>query len=120
MFHTKRRWRVDPVGNAAELAEKLTESTWCLCQGFEILGYLFLNDATSPDGAQEYAIVKRDKNRFIQVESITFDWCAPERALQIIDDAIYGEYDDSELTQELSLSGKLDSPAEHGTCRHCA
>lgn len=120
MFHTKRRFRLDPVGTVDELAEKLTQHTWCLCQGFELLGYLFLNDALSEDGAQEYGIVKKDGDRYFQVESVTFDWCAPERAIAIIEDTVHGEYDDSELRQELSLSGRLDSPDEHGRCEFCA
>jgi len=27
----------------------------CTCNGFRLHGYMFLNDATCPDGAQEYA-----------------------------------------------------------------
>jgi hypothetical protein len=107
------------VKNVGELAEKLTEHTWTLCQGFELLGYLFLNDALSEDGAQEYGIVKKDSERFFQVESVTFDWCSPERAIQLIDDTIHGEFDDGPMHEELSLSDKLDNPETHGRCEFC-
>jgi hypothetical protein len=77
MMHSKRRWSVVRVSSAEDLARILTETTWCCCCGFELAGYLFLNDATSADGAQEYAVVKRgaDGEAWRQVESITFSWC---------------------------------------------
>ena len=56
MIHTKRRWYVSPVENTETLAEKLTQHSWTLCTGFALQGTLFLNDSTSEDGAQEYAI----------------------------------------------------------------
>ena len=62
MFHKKRVWCVSPVGSAEELAEKITQHSWTLCTGFQIDGYLFLNYATSEDGAQEYAVVKCPAN----------------------------------------------------------
>jgi hypothetical protein len=119
LFHEKRRFRVERETNAAALAEKLTERTWPLCRGFELLGYLFLNDSTSEDGAQEYAVVKRQGDAFIQVESITFSWCAPERALVLIDDVLHGEFDAEALYGEVKLQGKLDTPEAHGTCPFC-
>ena len=73
MFHDRRTWCVSPVETPEELAEKLTEHSWCICTGFEIQGYLFLNDATSEDGAQEYAVVRRptkDGEPFLQVEKM--------------------------------------------------
>ena len=56
MFHNKRVWCVSPVASAEELARKLTETTWCCCTAFALGDYLWLNDSTSPDGAQEFAI----------------------------------------------------------------
>lgn len=67
MMHCKRRWSVAPVATAEELAHMLTERTWTLCSGFSVVGhdgYLFLNDATSEDGAGEYA-----KSLHLQVET---------------------------------------------------
>ena len=45
--------------------------------------YLFLNDATSGDGAQEYGAIKRLPDTWLQVESITFSWCTYESALAL-------------------------------------
>ena len=76
MLHRHRVWCVTPVASAEELAEKLTGTTWTPCTAFEIGGYLWLNDAASPDGGQEFAVVKRTgpTGRPLQVESITFSW----------------------------------------------
>lgn len=74
MLHSDRVWCVGPVASAEELARKLTTTRWCCCQGLELEGYQFLNYATSADGAQEYAVLKRDgrNGRPVQIESITF------------------------------------------------
>lgn len=89
MMHKRRLWTVAYVSTIRDLAEKLTEHSWCLCQGFQIGGYAFLNDATSEDGAQEFGVVKTDQLLFTrtsrdshtervytvdQVESITASW----------------------------------------------
>src|SRR4051794_4593447 len=99
MMHTKRRWTVGPAESAADLARKLTETTWTRCAGFFVLGhpeYLFLNDATSEDAAQECAVVKRpaDPGRpFQQLESITMSWCSLAQAQAFIEQALAGEMD---------------------------
>jgi hypothetical protein len=66
MIHDKRVYNVTTAGSVEELAALLTEHTWTLCTGFELQGYLFLNDSFTEDGAQEYTVVKDDR----QVESI--------------------------------------------------
>jgi hypothetical protein len=76
VIHTKRRFLIKKVSSVEELAEDLTRCTWTLCTGFELEGYLFLNDAFSEDSAQEYAVIKDGR----QVESITFGWCSREQA----------------------------------------
>lgn len=119
MHHATRRWLVEPVPNVETLAERLCEHTWPLCQGFELSGYLFLNDAKRGEENQEYVIVKRDGARFFQVESIDFSWCSLERAFQVIDDALLGEYDASDERQELPLAGRLDPRGKHKPCDLC-
>lgn len=58
MVHKTRRWMITEVATLEELAPKLREHSWCLCSGFRYKDLLFLNDAFSPDGAQEYAVVR--------------------------------------------------------------
>jgi hypothetical protein len=119
MMHKKRRWCVSPVSDAAELARKLTGTTWTLCTGFELNGYLFLNDATSEDGAQEYAVVKQvGPNEFVQLESITFSWCTDEEALAFVQQAISGGMDASEFTTK--VEPRIESPADHRRYHLCA
>jgi hypothetical protein len=119
MFHGKRTWSVGPVESAEQLAEKLTQHTWTLCTAFELAGYLFLNDSTSEDGAQEFAVVKRMPGGTLrQVESITFGWCSETQALDYIRRSIAGEFDRADYAK--TVSPRLETPEEHGRCGHCA
>ena len=120
MLHRDRRWVVQEAKSSEQLAADLTRTTWCGCNAFELDGYLFLNDATSPDGAQEYAAVKRDgpDGRMLQVESITFSWCSYDSALNLIRRAIAGDYDDAEFAHV--VEPHIETPEEHGRCHLCA
>lgn len=120
MFHRNRVWCVTSVSLAEELAEKLTTVTWTCCTAFELGGYLWLNDATSPDGGQEYSVVKRvgPNGHPLQVESITFSWCTTQQALEYIRRTLRGEDDGNEFARQVSPA--LQMPPEHGRCCHCA
>lgn len=120
MMHQSRRWTVAAVESAEDLARKLTEQTWCCCNGFSLAGYWFLNDATGPDGAQEYAIVKQTgpDGRPWQIESVTFSWCNYDRALQLICDLLSGANDNEDWAQP--VAPRIQTPGEHGRCGHCA
>ena len=120
MMHDNRRWVVTPVESAEDLVRKLTEHTWTCCTAFALGGYLWLNDATCPDGAQEYATIKRcgRNGKPLQVESITFSWCDCRAALRYIRRTLRGEDDDNDFAFEVSPT--LETPDEHGRCRHCA
>lgn len=121
MMHA-RRWCVEEVASAEELARMLTEQTWTGCAGFFVRGhpeYLFLNDATSPDGAAEYGVVKGgvDVGDRVQIESITFSWCTYEQALEHIWDILAGVYDNAEYAHPVTVT--VEAPEEHGTCSLC-
>ena len=145
MMHKNRVWCVAPVVTAEELAEKLTQYTWCCCNGFELDGYLWLNDATSPDGAQEYAVVRKPTAadpHYSQVESITASWCTNLQMLRYIREVQSGAASPAidsgpvivaRSVAELSaaLGGEqrppsnifhptLETPEQHGRCPHCA
>lgn len=81
MLHTGRTFHVGDVASVEELAEKVTSTTWVLCTGFRLRVenqvLLFLNDSTSGDGIQEYAVFAEDG---LQLESITFGWCDQAQA----------------------------------------
>jgi hypothetical protein len=124
MMHTKRCWGVGPAASADELARKLTQSTWCLCTGFYVVGheeYLFLNDATHEDGAGEYAVLKGriGSTIYVQVESITFSWCKFAEALAYIQQAITGQMDESDFKTTLPQL-RVQTLDEHGRCGLCA
>src|SRR5690554_121999 len=82
VWHTDRHWGISTIQTATELASLLTEHSWTLCTGFRWNGYLFLNDATSEDGAQEFAVIREAD--MAQVESITASWMSRERMLDFL------------------------------------
>jgi hypothetical protein len=120
MLHDARRWCVSPVDSAEELAHKLTEYTWTCCTAFEFQSYLWLNDATCADGAQEYAVVKRNgpQGKPLQIESITFSWCDFAKALAYIERTLRGDDDGNDFARE--VTPVLETPDQHGRCHHCA
>src|SRR5688500_14999201 len=96
MMHKNRTHSLGPVESSRHLAEKLTGSTWCLCTGFYVEShpdYLFLNDATSEDGAGEFCVIKRTEDGFMQVESIIFSWCDVPSAFDYIERSLLCEFD---------------------------
>ena len=145
-MHKNRVWCVAPIASAEELAEKLTQSTWCCCSDFELDGYLWPNDATCEDGAQEYAVVWKPTDadpNYRQVESITASWCSQSELLRYIHDVHSGiavkEFDvRPENVTVKSVAGlmfalgandqqmdsvvcpKIETPEQHGRCPHCA
>jgi len=119
MLHKRRIWCVTSVESSDELAEKLTEYTWTSCTGFEHRGYLFLNDSTGPDGAQEYAILRPSNDAsWLQIESITFSWCNLDKAREYVSRIVAHEFDFAEYAS--SVQPSLETPAQHGRCPCCA
>jgi len=122
MLHTDRVWCLYEVETASDLATMLTESSWCCCQAFQVIGhpdYMFLNDSTSPDRIQEYAVIKCEAPAgFKQIESITFGWCDQEKALRYIEATLRGDDDHNPWAHFVSVS--VESQQQHGRCQHCA
>ena len=117
-FHN-RRWRSDEV-TPEELAEKLVTHSWCMCQGWLCEGVLWLNDAISPDGAQEWAVVRKSDGR--QLESITVGWALPEddkkNILEVQRKYRHGDGKPMWGPDYNLEDGALDHP--EGSCYHCA
>jgi|GEM_PF-379314 len=112
MMHFNREWSVREITTADELAEKLSSLTWCCCQAFSIGNYLWLNDATSPDGAQEYAVLKREGDRLTQIESITMSWMNREEILDCIRETLTGKDDNHDFRQEVTATLQTPAPAD--------
>lgn len=145
MYHNNRRWCVQKVGSADELADKLLGYDWCGCCGFELEDCLWLNDSTAPDAVQEYAVVRKPTEEsldYLQVESITVGWCNRQELLEIIEGIqqsgpqpetgsgpVVVTRSVADLYQSLGALGKplgwvvhpqIESPLEHDCCSHCA
>lgn len=118
MLHRNRIWSVATLETAETLAEHLTQHTWCCCNGFRLGEYLFVNDATCADGAQEYAALKPCGDNYVQIESLTFSWMNYERALEIIREVLAGHFDQERYG--LVANARIQTPAQHGRCHHCA
>ena len=120
MMHETREYSVVAVATPEELAKKLTEYTWCGCNGF-LLDWrgrtlLYLNDSTGPDGAQEYAVIQAiGGGAFEQVESITFGWMDEKEAISAIRDMHVGS-----LEKYGRVNVTVKTPEDHGRCRYCA
>ncbi len=116
MVHAHRRFSVADVASPEELAHKLTHMTWCGCNGFRLCGpsgdLLFLNDAFSENGAQEYAVARGGR----QIESITFSWCSEAEALGFIKALQAGTLGDDYGP----CTPVIESPTAHGRCGLCA
>jgi hypothetical protein len=97
MMHENRVFCLAVVDTDEELAEKLIDFTWCRCAAFQLRASpdtLFLNDSTSPDGIQEYAVLRCVEGSWFQVESITFGWIKSlEDAARYVREAVTGVYD---------------------------
>jgi len=145
MMHTNRAWCVARVDSAEQLVEKLTQYSWCCCTGFELGNYLWLNDATSEDGAQEYSCVRKpteDDPHYRQVESITVSWCKPRELIGYIE-SIHGEAEppsidsgpvvvarsnsdvvaalgDQSQPKHIVVKPRIETPEQHGRCPYCA
>lgn len=119
MLHRNRIWSLSQVASPEELALKLTEVTWTGCTAFQLGMYLFANDATSPDGAQEYAVFRafQQPDSLVQVESITFSWCSFANALELIQQIQANRFD-SQLLARIPRN-RFQNPEEHNICDLC-
>ena len=118
VMHRSRCWGVVRKSRQ-ELAELLTSMTWTLCTAFQTEGgSVWANDATSEDGAGEYAVLRFLDGRWKQVESITASWCSPERLLAYTEQADRGDFD--ALDHGLGTIEAARLEFDHQTCPHCA
>ncbi len=89
MFFPNRTWCLTGVPSSQALAEMLTRQTWPTCSGFFVTGHrsvLFLNDATGPDGDQEYVVMYRNRHGIIgEMDSITVNSFTHERIAWLVD-----------------------------------
>lgn len=124
MLHDNRNWCLGEVASAEELTSELTAITWCPCQAFrikDIPDYLWLNDSTSPDGAQEFAVVRIDSETgtMTQIESLTISWMNRDELLTTVLSILRNQHD-AENGWTQPVTPMIQSPKDHGRCHHCA
>lgn len=118
MLHNSRIWSVAPADSAEWLAHQLTQYTYCGCNGFQLGEYLFVNDATCADGAQEYAVLRPVGDHYVQIESLTFSWMTQAKALAVIECVLAGHFDAEQYGRV--ATGRIETPQQHGRCHLCA
>lgn len=86
MLHERRPFHIRNVETPAELGVLLTTETHSTWQGFRCQGLLWLNDSTSMEAIQEYAVVRESTSE--QLESITVSWCDADSIAQYHSDCL--------------------------------
>jgi hypothetical protein len=118
MLHSRRTWFINPVVGPDWLADQLCNHTSVGCQAFELDGYVYANDSTSGDGAQEYAVLLPiSDGEFIQIESITFSWCSVTKAREYIACVSCGQFNSNHYG--VISRSRFQTMAEHGHCQLC-
>ena len=117
MLHRNRRFVLANVAQAADLLQKFKGpvTTWTLCTGWRYQGWLWLNDSTSENAAQEYAVVREAD--MVQWESITVSWASPDFLRKFIGDLDRGEVEGPFYGQ---ITNRIETPEQHGRCELCA
>lgn len=114
MMHTHRTWSLTTIEDPDELVNKLKRHTWCLCTGWRYKNTLWLNDSTSEDALQEYAVVRlpgRD-----QIESITVSWCEPDKLRAFIEEFAA---EDPAITEIWGIVPADQLEVDHEPCGLC-
>ena len=120
MYHTRRRWCVHDREEVEEFAREITgKRTWCLCNGIRWQGLLILNDSTSEDALQEYAVINEKTG--VQVESLTVSWLTPFNLGVTLTELANGRYSFSMGNKEDPLA-RIETPEQHRQrrCELCA
>lgn len=86
---TRRTYNIKPCTADEMLSDLVHTKTWTLCTGWRVGETLYLNNSTSEDGAQEYAVlrVQPGAGRLVakQFESVTFGWMTLEEIEDFIE-----------------------------------
>ena len=109
MLHKHRHHSILECADIPALVARLYNHTYCGCCGFKAGTLVLLNDSTSGDGAQEYAVCKGGR----QIESLTVSWCSKEELTAYLE------------KYEAEGSGEDYGPCAvklhpEGTCQLCA
>ena len=72
MIHKDRVFNIKTCSADEMIADFQHTHSWTLCSGWRVGDTLYLNDAFSEDGAQEYAVVRVNADTAVQFDSVTF------------------------------------------------
>lgn len=120
MFFERRTYSIRPLSTPEELADQLTKYSHCLCNGFDLGGWLFLNDSTSEDGASEFAVLRTragEGDVYVFFDSITVSWMNREQILDYLKNL--HTLDDPTHTWIRNVRVRTEHYKSHAPCRFC-
>lgn len=110
MMHQNRSFSVND-STVDEFINWVKNHTMTLCSGFKIERLVFLNDSSSEDSLQEYAVIDTRSGK--QIESITVSWIEADRLREMVQGYLNG-------SKGCDLgSVKFKVHPKGGDCRHC-
>ncbi len=110
MLHKNRSYLIADYSSMKELVSSLHGRTWTGCSGFRCGSLTLLNDSTSGDSAQEYAVIRNG----IQIESLTVSWMDFDSLLSLLINL------DTGVEPGVPSSSFTITPHPEGTCYLCA
>jgi hypothetical protein len=119
MWTNRRTFCVQDYATFPELATALlTHTSSTLCTGFSSQGLVLVNDSTSEDALQEYAVFDGRE----QIESLTTSWMDEARLVEVLTELRDKPGYDSpgRWVQVGSWDLTLQPPQEHPRCSSCA
>jgi len=80
MIHKDRVFNIKTCSADEMIADFQHTRSWTLCSGWRVGDTLYLNDAFSEDGAQEYAVIRvTPDSTTLQFDSVALGWMSANR-----------------------------------------
>lgn len=122
-FHKGRSWGAIRTHDLKQLALDLSSEgvTHTTCSAYLLGKYAIVNDATSEDGAGEWAVLMETQpgGDYRQIESVTFGWMNAAEAYRCLDRILAGEWNSGDLG--MVSADRVGSPHnEANQCPACA
>ncbi|NPV62992.1 MAG: hypothetical protein HPY61_10275 [Methanotrichaceae archaeon] len=120
LFHNDRRYCVKHCSAVDELVADIVREKCILCRGWEVDGYLFLNDSFDESGIFDIAVLRikdRIGNQYVcdQIDSIAID---------LYDANQLREYINAAMKPDVLAHGEqtvtIETPRAHQGCVWCA
>ncbi len=114
---TRRVYDIKSCNTEEMFSDLVHTKTWTLCTGWRVGDTLYLNDSTSEDGAQEYAVLRvqpRNGRLFAkQFESVTFGWMTLEEIKDFIEQTWNANIESGDYAELVQSFGNINFVQDH-------